>query len=93
MLHAAPLLTRHEACLLLRCDWLRIGDIASEPDDVMSRDFFEEPIGALLIQPIERDRAFHAVVVGAGRSYVDRRTFVAGLPEKFGGIALFDKKR
>lgn len=43
----------------------------------MGGDFFQNPIEALLIEAVERDRALHAVEVGARRSDVKRNTLRA----------------
>ncbi len=40
------------------------------PDQMMGRNFIENPIRPLLIQPRKRVRAFYAVIIGARRSYV-----------------------
>jgi hypothetical protein len=41
----------------------------------MRGHFLQQPIWSFLVQSIERDRAFDAVEVGAGRSDMDRNPF------------------
>ena len=54
----------------------------------MGRRFLEEPVGSLLIEAVQRDRAGDAEVIGARRSYVDRGPLPADRREEVGGAAL-----
>src|SRR5262249_31566765 len=61
----------------------------SEPNQVMCRDFVQQPIRPLLVQPLERVRALDAVVIGARRSYMQRRSLGTQLREQFRRVSLF----
>ena len=68
-------------------------EFPSQPNDVVCRHFFEQPIGSLLIESFERDRALDAVVVGAGRSDVNRRAFVSDLRDQLRRGPLLGEER
>jgi hypothetical protein len=63
----------------------------SQPNQMMRGDFIEDPIRPLLVQPLKRVRAFHAVVIGARGSYVNGGSLASDLFDHFGRGALLGK--
>ena len=60
---------------------------------MMCGDLLQQPVWPLLIQPVERDRAFDAVKVGARRSDVQGSALPAYSLDHLGRVLLLDEQR
>jgi hypothetical protein len=60
----------------------------SQPDKLVGRELFQEPVRPFPIEPFERVRALDAVVVGARWSYVHGRAFRPDCVEQFRSVSL-----